>query len=103
MADAAETRRQSLVAVLAAEPDLELVTPAATAREVLSTPAVDVVVLLGGLDVGPGATDVLPELRTPDGPAWVVLTEVVSVTVGESPASSPDPQAVAPTSSSVTP
>ena len=49
MADAAETRRQSLVAVLAAEPDLELVTPAATAREVLSTPAVDVVVLLGGV------------------------------------------------------
>ncbi|MGO4244997.1 hypothetical protein AB4028_13780, partial [Janibacter sp. RAF20_2_2] len=80
MADAAETRRQSLVAVLAAEPDLELVTPAATAREVLSTPAVDVVVLLGGLDVGPGATDVLPELRAPDGPAWVVLTEVVECT-----------------------
>ena len=33
-------------------------------------------------------------------PPSVVLTEVVSVTVGESPASSPDPQAVAPTSSS---
>ncbi|HBO53623.1 MAG TPA: DNA-binding response regulator, partial [Janibacter terrae] len=38
VADAEEQRRQALVDVLAAEPDLEVLTPAATVAEIASTP-----------------------------------------------------------------
>ena len=73
MADAHESRCQALVAVLGAEPDLEVTTPAATLVEVASTPATDVVVLLGGLDVGEGPLDVLRHPRRRADVAWIVL------------------------------
>lgn len=66
--------------MLAAEPDLEVITPAATLAEVASTRGVDVVVLTGGLDVGAGAADVLERPERADHPAWVVLTEQVETT-----------------------
>ena len=75
MADADEGRRQALVAVLAAEPDLDLLTPAATVHEIASTPDVDVVVLLGDLGHAQGPVGLLHGVRAPEGPAWVVLTE----------------------------
>lgn len=75
MADADESRRQSLLAVLDAEPDLEFVTPAATAREVGATGHVDVVLLVGGLDHGSDPIEVLHHAQQEDGPAWVVLTD----------------------------
>lgn len=66
--------------MLAAEPDLDVITPAATLAEVASTRGVDVVVLTGGLDVGAGAADVLERPERADHPAWVVLTEQVETT-----------------------
>lgn len=80
MADAAERRRQALVAVLAAEPDLEVTTPAATLAEVASTPDVDVVVLVGGLDAGDGPVDVLRDRQRVAGAAWIVLADDVDST-----------------------
>lgn len=74
MADADERRRLDLVAVLEVEPDLELVTPAATVREVLSTPSADVVLLMGGLDQE-GPIEVMRGARREGGPAWVILIE----------------------------
>lgn len=79
VADADERRRLDLVAVLEAEPDLELVTPAATVREVLSTPSADVVLLMGGLD-HEGPIEVMRGARHEGGPAWVVLIEDPDVT-----------------------
>ncbi|UUZ45096.1 hypothetical protein LP422_01860 [Janibacter limosus] len=73
MADADESRCRALVAVLGAEPDLEVTTPAATLVEVASTPATDVVVLLGGLDVGRGPLDVLRHPRRRADVARIVL------------------------------
>lgn len=80
MADAVERRRQALVAVLAAEPDLEVTTPAATLTEVASTPDVDVVVLVGGLGAGEGPLDVLRDPQGVDGATWVVLADDVDCT-----------------------
>ena len=60
------------MAVLSVESDLQLAPPAATTTEVEATPDVDVVVLVGGLGADP--VDVLRQLSSPDGPAWVVLT-----------------------------
>lgn len=74
VADAGEARRQALVAVLLAEPGLEIVTPAATVREVASTPLADVVLLVGCLDLV-STFEVLREACQGGGPAWVVLTE----------------------------
>lgn len=68
------------MAVLLAEPDLEIVTPAATVDEVAATPDPDVVVLLGGLDRAAGPVGVLEHARYAHGPAWVVLTEAVETT-----------------------
>ena len=80
VADADEWRRVALVAVLAAEPDLEPCPPAATVGEVISTPGVDVVLLHGGLDRGHGPIDVVRATRVARGPAWVVLTDDVDLT-----------------------
>lgn len=66
--------------MLAAEPDLETVTPAATLKEVTATSHVDVTVLVGDLDRGQGPVEVLTSARGHDWSAWVVLTEDVSVT-----------------------
>lgn len=71
VADADDRRRQSLTAVLHTEPDIELVSPAATRAEVDRTPGADVVLLVGALDA-PDAAAVLAA-RRPDGPAWVAL------------------------------
>lgn len=75
VADADELRRDALVAVLGADPDLEMVPPAATAAEIATTPQVDVIVLVGGL--GTGTIEVLSRTcgRAPDAPAWVCLAE----------------------------
>lgn len=73
MADADEPRRDALVAVLGADPDLEVVPPAATPAEVATTPQVDVIVLVGGLGVG--TIEVVSSARAHDGPAWIVLAE----------------------------
>lgn len=80
MADAVEARRQALVAVLAAEPDLEVTTPAATLAEVASTPGVGVVVLVGGLDAGDGPVEALLDPQRVEGAAWVVLADDSEVT-----------------------
>lgn len=80
MADADERRRSALLAVLDAEPDLELITPAATLREVTSTPPVDVVVLVGDLGSGLDPVDLVTRGRTSGSPPWVILTEDVART-----------------------
>ncbi|HCE61259.1 MAG TPA: DNA-binding response regulator [Janibacter terrae] len=74
VADAEEQRRQALVDVLAAEPDLEVLTPAATVAEIASTPEPAVVLLVGGLRFS-GPVEALGQVRHDDAPAWVVLTE----------------------------
>ncbi|HIZ97488.1 MAG TPA: response regulator transcription factor [Candidatus Janibacter merdipullorum] len=68
--------------MLDAEPDFELVTPAATLQEVMTTPGVDVVVLAGDLDDGGGPTALLAAAGAQPGasPAWVVLVEDVTLT-----------------------
>lgn len=71
VADADERRRQSLTAVLRAEPDLELLSPAANRAEVDRTPGSDVVLLVGALDARDAAT--VLAARRPDGSAWVAL------------------------------
>lgn len=80
VADADEGRRGALLAVLDADPDIEIVTPAATLREVADTPHVDVVVLVGDLGRGAGPVDVLSAARRQESTPWVVLTEDVALT-----------------------
>lgn len=63
--------------MLAAEPDLQPVTPAATTREIRSTPHVDVIVLVGHLEAH--QFDVLSTGRVQDSAAWVVLVEDAAV------------------------
>lgn len=66
--------------VLAADPGLEILAPAATVQEVTTTAdRADVIVLCGLLD-GDGPLDVLRAAFRSEGPAWVVLTEDVTLT-----------------------
>lgn len=80
LADAAERRRDDLRAVLLADPELEVVTPAATLKEVVETPQVDVIVLSGDLDRAGGPVEILADARGHGTAAWVVLVEDVSLT-----------------------
>lgn len=66
--------------MLVADPDLEVVTPAATFKEVVATPHVDVVVLAGDLDHDGGPIGILADVRDHDTAAWVVLVEDVVLT-----------------------
>ncbi|MGO1166252.1 MAG: LuxR C-terminal-related transcriptional regulator [Janibacter sp.] len=76
VADAAEGRRDALLAVLDADPDLQVVPSAATLKEVAETPHIDVIVLAGDLDRGQGPVEVLTASRESQrDAAWVVLTE----------------------------
>lgn len=82
MADAQEGRRQALVEVLAADPGLRLITPAATVPEILTTAGrADVIVLNGQLHDARDPIEVLRRVRLSEGgPSWVVLTHDLSTT-----------------------
>lgn len=52
-----------------------MVRPAATLTEVVATPHIDVVVLVGDLGRGRGPIEVISTALEEDGPAWVALVE----------------------------